>query len=118
MKKKFYTNETLFNTIVSILKDKGLYPDILDYHLADHHPVEIKNYEWDTICTLQFGGCEGIYLDVYAVGNIGRGKEKVRLGVFKTLDTAREAFYTMAKLEADFIWETRDFVDSHIEEFE
>lgn len=118
-KKTRYTNETLFKTIVNILKEKGLLPDILDYHLAEHYNTyDIKTYEWDTTADLRFGGSEGIYLDVYAEGNVGCGKPRVRLGTFKTLVESRNAFYTMAKLQADFIWETRDFVNSHIEDFE
>ena len=118
-KKTLYTNETLFKTIVNILKEKGLLPDILDYHLAESiHTEPIKTYEWDCTAELKFGGSEGIYLDVYIEGNIGIGKPSVRLGVFKTLYESREAFYTMAKLQADFIWETRDFVNAHIDDFE
>ena len=117
MKKEIYTNEKLFTTIINILKEKELLPDILDYYLADHHSTHILTCEWDTVCNLNFGGNEGIYLDVYAEGNIGNNVEKIRLGTFKTLYENREAFYIMAKLEADFIIETRDFVNNHLDDF-
>ncbi|MEE0930537.1 MAG: hypothetical protein UIM53_06010 [Acutalibacteraceae bacterium] len=119
-KKTFYTNETLFNAIIGILKDKNLLPTSLDYWLPERYKViEFRNYEWDCTADLQFGGSEGIYLDIYAVGYINSDeKQKVRLGVFKTLGESREHFYEMAKLQADFIWEVRDFVNEHIEEFE
>lgn len=117
MKKKLYTNESLFNTIVSNLKEKGLVPDILDYDLSDRNITDIRTCEWDCTADLRFGGNEGIYLDVYAEGNLGNGQNKTRLGVFKTLGESKDYFYAMAKLQADFIWETREFVDSHMEDF-
>lgn len=117
MKKKLYTNESLFNTIVNILKDKGLLPNILDYDLSERYVTELKTCEWDCTADLRFGGNEGIYLDVYAEGNLGNGNEKARLGVFKTLGENRDSFYQMAKLQADFIWETREFVDNNLDDF-
>lgn len=118
MKKKKYTNETLFDTIVSILKEKGLYPEGLDYDLAEQRTIcDMKTYEWTCKGDLAFGGNEGIYLDIYAVGDLGDGNKKVRLGVFKTLGESREDFYMMAKLQADFIWETSVFVNAHMDDF-
>lgn len=117
MAKQLYTNESLFNTIVNLLREKGLLPDILDYDLSDRNIADIKTCEWDCTADLRFGGNEGIYLDVYAEGNISKGHDKVRLGVFKTLCEDREAFYTMAKLQADFIFETRDFVNENLDDF-
>lgn len=118
MKKKKYTNETLFDTIVSILKEKGLYPEGLDYDLVEQRTIcDMKTYEWACKGDLAFGGNEGIYLDIYAVGDLGDGNKKVRLGVFKTLGESREDFYMMAKLQADFIWETSVFVNAHMDDF-
>ena len=118
MKKKLYTNETLFNTVVNLLREKNLLPDILDYDLSDRNITDIRTCEWDCTADLRFGGNEGIYLDVYAEGNLGDGKTKTRLGVFKTLYENKEAFYTMAKLQADFIWEVRDFVNENLHDFD
>lgn len=115
--KKLYTNKTLFYTIVEILKEKGMFLDILDYHLPASKEAEIKDYEWDCTADLKFGGSEGIYLDIYAEGNMGIGEPKVRLGTFKTLREDREAFHQMAKLQADFLWEARDFVNHNIDDF-
>lgn len=119
MSKTMYTNVKLFNAIVDILKEKNLLPDILDYHLSESECNErkIKTCEWDTIGIVNFGSCEGIYLDVYIKGNIGDGLEKVKLGTFKTLGESREDFYTMSRLQADFTWETRSFVNSHMDDF-
>ena len=117
-RKKPYMNEELFEVIVDILKKKNLLPDILDYHLAERHDSkEIRSYEWDTIGIINFGGSEGIYLDVYAQGEIGNNESKVRLGTFKTLNRSREDFYIMAKLQTDFVYETNDFVNEYIDNF-
>lgn len=118
-KQKKYTNEWLFDHIVGVLKEKNLLPDTLDYYLAEKYPIkELANYEWDTIGWLNFG-CEGIYLDMYAVGSVTtqNAQEKIHLGTFKTLGESREAMYVMAKLQADFVWETKEFVNSHLDEF-
>lgn len=117
MKKKQYTNATLFKAIVDILIEKELLPDHLDYHLAESREVNLKSYEWDCTGDLSFGGSEGQYLSLYAEGNIGDGIEKARLGTFKTLGEDRESFYKMAKLQADFIWEAREFIHKHIDDF-
>ena len=118
MKKQLYTNERLFNTIVNNLREKGLLPDILDYDLSDRDLTDIKTCEWDCTADLRFGNNEGIYLDVFAEGNLGRGHEKVRLGVFKTLGESKDYLYEMAKLQADFIWETREFVNNNLHDFD
>lgn len=118
-KEKKHTNECLFDHVVGVLKDKNLLPNTLDYYLAEKYPIqELANYEWDTIGWLNFG-CEGIYLDMYAVGSATtqNEQEKVHLGTFKTLGESREAMYIMAKLQADFVWETKEFVNSHLDEF-
>lgn len=114
-----YTNKELFTIIISIMKGQGILPDLLDYALAESHVVEIINYQWDTIGRLNFGGNEGIYLDIYAEGSVTTldKPERIRLGTFKTLHGDREALYKMAKLEADFVWETRRFVNSRLDDF-
>lgn len=121
MMKKKYTNKSFYKTIVELLKEKNLLPDILWYwDEAIGSEVEILDYEWDITGDIRFGNCEGIYLDVYATGNIGYGRDmsKVLLGTFKTLGETKEYLYAMAKLEADFIWETNQFVNEHIDDFE
>lgn len=117
--KRKYTNKELFYHIEEILKEKGLLPEILEYSLAEnYHLKEFADYEWDIMGDLDFG-CEGIYLSVYAEGCVTeQGKdEKVHLGTFKTLEAGRPALYIMAKLQADFMWETREFVNNHLADF-
>ncbi len=64
-RKRPMTTEELFNMVSGILKEKGKLPDILDYGLATHSPVAIKNYEYGLKNKLDYGGNEGIYLDMW-----------------------------------------------------
>lgn len=120
MRKKIYTHKDLFNLTVESLKRKNLLPDILDYYIADTGIWNIRTCSWDCIGYLKFGGSEGIYLDMYLVGDLGLGceNERIKIGTFKTLVTSKEAFHTMATLMADFILELREFVNIHIDEFD
>lgn len=114
-----FTNAALFDSITELLKEQRLFPDILDYSLSGGSVTEIFNYQWDTIGRLYFGSNEGIYLDVYAEGFVttsGR-YEQIRLGTFKTLHENLDALYKMAKLQADFMWKTRKFVNDHLDDF-
>ena len=67
MMKKPMTTEDLFNKINGILKEKGKLPDILDYGLATSNPVPIRTYEFELKNNLDYGGYEGIYLDLWIV---------------------------------------------------
>lgn len=119
MKTAIYTNVTLFHTIIDILKKKDLLPDILDYYLSDRYSeTPITSYEWDNYASLNLGGSEGIYLDIYAVGKINGNTTRTRIGTFKTLRQDREGFAIMAKLQADFMWEMTSFVNHHIDDFD
>ncbi len=99
------TTEELFNEICRILKEKGRVPDILDYGLATHSPVPVTNCEFDLKSNLDYGGNEGIYLDIWTEYSAEEKKCINRLGTFKTLNTNHEAMHTMAGLLADFIIE-------------
>jgi hypothetical protein len=85
--KRPYTNKELFSIINSRLKDANLLPDILDYGLEATDEVAIRSYHWDTIGIVNFGGSEGIYLDIYAWGNVTQEdkQEKIKLATYKTL---------------------------------
>lgn len=113
-----FTNADLFLIINEKLREKGLLPDILDYSLQANTLRIIDTYEWDTIGRITFG-CEGIYLDLYAEGVVEKGcpAERVRLGVYKTLDESKDAYKTMGNLMAEFVFELRDFVNGNLAAF-
>ena len=116
-RKRPMTTEGLFDTICKILKEKGKLPDILDYGLATHSPVSITNYEYGLKNKLDYGGNEGIYLDLW-IEYIAEGKKCANgLGTFKTLRADDEAMHIMAALLADFIIEEYAYVNANLDDF-
>ncbi len=116
-RKRPMTTEELFNRINGVLKEKGKLPDILDYGLATHSPVPITNYEYGLKNKLDYGGNEGIYLDLW-IEYIADGKRCANdLGTFKTLSTDDEAMHIMANLLADFIIEEYAYVNANLDDF-
>ncbi len=102
MRKKPFTNKELFNEIVRILKESNKLPDILDYALSDSlNENMINSYEFDSLFKLDWGGNEGIHLDVAITGCVDGESKVISLGTFKTLLETDEAMHQMAALEAD-----------------
>ena len=99
------TTAELFEKICGILKEKGLYPGILDYALAASTPKPITTYEYSFRNNLDYGGSEGIYLDLW-IEYFNKGKKcQYGLGTFKTLYEDEKAMHRMAGLLADFVVE-------------
>ena len=111
------TTRELFNKIRDILKEKGMLPDILDYGLATDRPVPIRNCDFELKNTLDYGGSEGIYLDLWMVSFEDGEKKTCGLGIFKTLDSSGEAMHIMAGLLADFIIEATSYVNRNLDDF-
>lgn len=111
------TTEEFFNKICDILKEKELMPDILDYALATSEPVPMTTYEFNIRNNLDYGGSEGIYIDLWI--ETYRDNEKVvnSLGTFKTLREDREGMQIMGKLLADFIVEENAYVNANLDDF-
>ncbi len=115
--KKPMTTKELFNKIYKILKEKEKLPDILDYGLAACGPVPITNYEFDLKSNLNYGGSEGIYLDLW-IEYCGSGqKRQGMLGTFKTLSIDDKSMHIMAALLADFIIEELAYVNANLDAF-
>lgn len=119
MKKHLYTNTEIFKLIMNQLQSEDRIPDILDYALAESDPVEIRNYEFDVLGAVNYGGSEGVYIDLFLRGNIGYGwsKECTKLGTIKTLRTDDDSFRQMAVLMADFQIAATRFVNAHLNDF-
>lgn len=120
-----WTGASLFDAIVSILKEKSIVggeDDILDYHRADRaaQSVSLLCEEFDVVCKTMFGSNEGVYTNVYLEGRFCVGNtstETIHIGTFKTLQHSKDAVYAMYKLAADFYMEAVTFIDSHIDDF-
>ena len=119
MKKHLYTNTELFKLIMNQLQSENRVPDILDYALAESEATEIRNYEFDVLGAVNYGGSEGVYIDLFLRGNIGYGwsKECTKLGTIKTLRADDDAFRQMAVLMADFQIAATRFVNAHLDDF-
>lgn len=120
-----YTNKKLGETIRKTLEEKGLIPDIMERFLpADGPDIEITSCAWEPIGELSYSFCT-LFLDMYAVGSVtAHGKsERISFGSFQSescfpsTTDKRQAFYAMAKLQADFIIETQDFVRENLSSF-
>lgn len=114
--KKPMTTADLFNEIKTILKNKNMLPDILDYGIATSKPVPIRIYEFELKNNLDYGGSEGIYLDLWIEYFEDDGWVKNDIGTFKTLEDSREAMHAMAGLLADFIIEGTAYINANIDD--
>lgn len=115
--KRPMTTAELFNKICSILKEKNKLSDILDYGLATHNSIPLKTCEFNLKSNLDYGGSEGIYLDLWIEYFEDDGRSLHDLGTFKTLEDDGNAMYTMAYLLADFILEASSYVSKNRDDF-
>ena len=111
------TTEELFEKINSILKEKSKIPDILDYSLATGNPIPIRTYEFDLRNTLNYGGNEGIYLDLWIEYWVENEKRRAAIGTYKTLYEDDNAMHIMASLLANFIIEEYSYVNKNLDDF-
>jgi hypothetical protein len=111
------TTAEFFDKVCEILKENGQMPDILDYGKAESHPIPVTTYEFEIRNNLDYGGSEGIYLDLWIERNTDGEKAQYRLGTFKTLDDSPEAMRTMAQLLADFIVAETRYVNKNLDDF-
>jgi hypothetical protein len=111
------TTAEFFDKVCEILKENGQMPELLDYGLAESHPVPMTTYEFEIHNNLDYGSSEGIYLDLWIERYTDGEKAQYRLGTFKTLDDSPEAMRTMAQLLADFIVAETRYVNKNLDDF-
>ena len=111
------TTEELFEKINSILIEKSKIPDILDYSLATSNPVPIRTYEFDLGNSLNYGGNEGIYLELWIKYRVENEECRASVGTYKTLYEDADAMHIMASLLADFIIEEHSYVNNNLDDF-
>ena len=111
------STEEFFEKINSILIEKSKIPDILDYSLATSNPIPIRTYEFDLRNSLDYGGNEGIYLDLWIEYLVENEKRRAAIGTYKTLYEDDNAMHIMASLLADFIIEEYSYVNKNLDDF-
>lgn len=117
MKRKTYTTKDLFDIVMAELSARDQVPDILDYALAAWNPKPVLDYGFDVLGCVNYGGSEGIYIDLFYSGDIGNGVEKGEIGTIKTLSRSDEAFLAMAELMARFQIEATRFINNNLDDF-
>ena len=111
------TTEELFEKINSILIEKSKIPDILDYGHATSNPIPIRTYEFDLGNSLNYGGNEGIYLNLWIKYQVENEECRASVGTYKTLYEDDNAMHIMASLLADFIIEEHSYVNKNLDDF-
>lgn len=115
--KRPMTTAELFDRICEILKEKGRMPEILNYSLGAYHPEKITNYMFELRSNLDYGGSEGIYLDLWLDCFEDGEYRKKELGTFKTLRDDYEAMKLMGLLLVVFIVEEHAYVNANLDDF-
>lgn len=111
------TTGELFEKINCILEEKGKLPDILDYSHAASNPIPVRTYEFDLGNSLDYGGNEGVYLNLWIKYRVGKEEHRAAVGTYKTLYEDADAMHTMALLLADFIIEEHSYVNGNLDDF-
>lgn len=101
----------IFGKTIAILKRDGLWPDSetvapVDYAVAQNYKITAMPIEWDVTFSVDFGGSEGIYIDI-TLQLLQNNDEKTihkSVGTIKTLTADRETLAAYAALGANFVY--------------
>lgn len=78
----------------------------------------LTDYRFDLVPQLNFGGCEGIYLNLCLEGSFDSSdKQKATIGTFKTLRTDPEACRLMGALGGALMYYGREYVNREIHRY-
>lgn len=119
MNKKI-THKNIFEAVINSLTQEGLIPINVDYASVNDDSfsnTELKQSYFDDeyddlMFKLNYGGSEGIYLDIYVHDT------KIRkIAVIKSLSETKEGFYEMAQLEANIIFKHNENIRQIRKEF-
>lgn len=98
------THGEVFDELKDHLAEMGMLPD--EYFLAgnfDSSWEQLPKFK-EALCNVNFGGSEGIYLDIYLVLDNGYNSgstELLRFATGKTLHSDVEAFYKMSMIAGE-----------------
>lgn len=108
-----YTATEVVDIIKPILSEEVM--KRLDY-LRPEKDVVLDSYEYCLESSLNYGGSEGIYLDIYYV-NCSDRRNRQEILCAKTLDEDAEAMKNMAQLLAEFTVAFDELVRKNLEDF-
>lgn len=134
------TTRDLFNAVLQLVNDNSCYDKakaIMEYYLPNvsesnvREDIELTAYEFDFCAAAQFGGSEGIYIDIWLSGkysenelmryNHGTGKVEKEtrrsIGTFKTLRTDLEAMQIMGELCGSLVYWGHKYVNQNIDRY-
>lgn len=108
---KQWNTEDLFNEALRLVKENGYYPDESDLPLESCNAYAERDQlifsdDWEPEVSVDYGGSEGIYIDVYISGpswysasdNAGAECRKIEIGIAKTLNEDINSFVKMSTL--------------------
>ena len=109
----FLTTKNMFDEIVGNIK----LPAHTDYTLAGKE-VDLYDTDFCVSGKVDYGGSEGIYLELIIEGYFGPDNEwrQKELGTIKTLDDSDEAYRDFCNLIADFVFGVRTYRQEHRDE--
>lgn len=119
---KFLTTRDLATTVNKYVTNElpEKITNILDYSLCvdERKSVDLYDIDFDVKGDLHFGGSEGIYLCMYLDGVFQENGEPatVPLITYKTLYEDNKALKMMAEIQAEFIWQSRKWIDNNEEQ--
>lgn len=91
--------KVIFDLLSQHLKDNDMYPDEYFIDSSDNYAVNNGNvFESDFYCHTNFGGSEGVYIDIYQRDQNGK---RVNFATAKTLDEGGDAFIKMSRIAAE-----------------
>lgn len=123
----YVTAQELYETMLTNAKEDAVWDTrdvVIDYINgpigSDDKKRELKHCTFDVVATTSFGGSEGIYADVRAVGYIDGGDtlERVHLCTLKTLGTDETSYLAIGNLANLIAYHGMKFVGENLDRFE
>lgn len=105
------TFEGMYEEVKTQMQKNALWTDILDYDKVSRDIAQIEIFDscFDVEWSVNAGGCEGYYLDLYIVTEQGRAQ----FATLKTLYESDSAYMKMAILGASFYIEAKKWVQEN-----
>ena len=119
-KKPYVTNKKFFEWIIEDVKKRDVWPCEIEYALAEQNKVNIKDYHFAPVFTLDYGACEGMYMELFLRGSVDNSgaSKTVRLGSIKTLSQGETAVRMMAALYGECLIAYNNIMQVRLDDME